>query len=132
MNLLNDGGNFLEKKMSDLTDNGIKINLNSDIVKYEWVVPVYNFETKKLILFSRASDEIDKYEINLVINGSTFRTYKVFSKSWILYEIDDFEKVDSLLIIVNNEVRNYLDFTKINKEEYISKNKIIKNVTRST
>ena len=132
MNLLNDGGNFLEKKMSDLVKNGIKINLNSDVVKYEWVVPVYNVETKKLVLFSKASDETDKYEINLVINGSSFRTYSVLSNTWILNEIDDFEKINDLLIIVNNEVRNYLDFTKINKEEYISKNKIIKNVTRST
>jgi hypothetical protein len=124
MNLISESDDVLTKKMKSLEDNGIKINLNSDIIKYEWVIPVYDDKTKKMILFSWAKNETKDVEIKLIVNNTKILYHIVKPGNWILRDIDEIDKIENILIVVNNEIRNYLDFTKIDKNYYINRNKI--------
>jgi hypothetical protein len=77
-----------------------------------------------MILFSWAKNEIKDIEIKLIVNNSKILYHIVKPGNWILRDIDNIDEIENILIIVNDEVRNYLDFTKIDKNYYITKNKI--------
>ena len=132
MELINQCDNVLKKKVENLKDVGIELNLNSDVVKYEWNVPVYNHETKKMIFFSWGQTETEDMEIKLVVNHVQISSFIVKPGTWIIREIDCIENIKNILIIVNNQIRNYLDFNKIDKDYYINRNKFIQYGPRSS
>jgi hypothetical protein len=124
MKLINESENVLQKNMKLLTDIGVKIGINSDIVPYQWVVPVYYAKENKMLLFSWGKDEIEDMEIKLIVNNSKIYEYLVKPGYWTTKDIDYIDNISNITIIVNNILRNYIDFNKINKDYYISKNKV--------
>jgi hypothetical protein len=132
MKLINECDNVLKKQVKNLEDVGIKLNLNSDVVRYEWVVPVFCEKTKNMILFCWGRDEISDMEIKLIINNTKILLYVVKPGTWIIRDIDNIDNISNILIIVNNQIRNNLNFNKIDKNYYINRNKIIENGSRCT
>jgi hypothetical protein len=124
MGLINKSDNVLKKDMKLLENIGVKIQLNSDITQYQWVVPVYDNNSKKMVLFSWGKDEIKNMEIKLIVNDSIILNYTVKPGCWILRDIGDINSIQSILILVNDTMRNSIDFTKIDKNIYINKNTI--------
>jgi hypothetical protein len=124
MMLINESDNVLKKDMKLLETIGVKIQLNSDIIKHEWVVPVYNDKTKKMVLFSWSNNETKDMEIKVIVNDSTIVNYTVKPGCWILRDIGDIDNIQSIMLLVNNTIRNFIDFTKIDKNLYINKNTI--------
>ena len=124
MSLINKSDNVLVKDMKLLETIGVKIQLNSDITEYQWVVPVYDNNTKKMVLFSWGKDEINPMEIKLIVNDSIILNYTVKPEFWIIRDIGDIDNIQNIIIIVNNVIRNSIDFSKIDKKYYISKNTI--------
>jgi hypothetical protein len=122
--LINESDNVLKKDMKLLETIGVKIQLNSDIIKHEWVVPVYNDKTKKMVLFSWSNNETKDMEIKVIVNDSTIVNYTVKPGCWILRDIGDIDNIQSIMLLVNNTIRNFIDFTKIDKNLYINKNTI--------
>ena len=132
MMLINESDNVLTKDMKLLETIGVKLQLNSDITQYQWVVPVYDNNSKKMVLFSWGKDEVKNMEIKMIVNDSTIVNYTVKPGCWILRDIDDIDNIQSIMLLVNNTIRNFIDFTKIDKNLYINKNTINQNGTRST
>ena len=124
MLLINESDNVLKKEMKLLETIGVKLQLNSDITQYQWVVPVYDNNSKKMVLFSWGKDEIKNMEIKMIVNDSTIVNYTVEPGCWILRDIGDIDSIQSIMLLVNNTIRNFIDFTKIDKNLYINKNTI--------
>ena len=124
MGLINESNNVLTKDMKLLENIGVKIQLNSDITEHQWVVPVYDNNSKKMVLFSWGKDEIKNMEIKLIVNDSIILNYTVKPGCWILRDIGDINSIQSIIILVNDTMRNSIDFTKIDKNSYINKNTI--------
>jgi hypothetical protein len=124
MGLINESDNVLTKDMKLLENIGVKIQLNSDITEYQWVVPVYDNNSKKMVLFSWGQDEIKNMEIKLIVNDSIILNYTVKPGYWILRDIGDIDSIQSIIILVNNTLRNSIDFNKTDKNIYINKNTI--------
>jgi hypothetical protein len=123
--LIDEIGNYYQKKVSDLESNNILVGINVAPIKHPWVVCVYNKITNKLILFCWTTNEINDIEVKLIVNNSKLSYYIVKPNCWIIRDIDDIDNIENILIIVNNEIRNYLDMSKIDKEYYKLKNQII-------
>jgi hypothetical protein len=124
MMLINESDNVLIKDMKLFENIGVKMSLNSDIIDYQWVVPVYDDNSKKMVLFSWGKDEIKNMEIKLIVNDSIILNYTVKPGCWILRDIGDIDSIQSIMILVNDTMRNFIDFTKIDKNIYINKNTI--------
>ena len=132
MMLINESDNVLVKDMELFEKIGVKMGLNSDITDYQWVVPVYDDDSKKMILFSWGKNEIRDMEIKIIVNSSIIFNYTVKPDTWIIRDIGDIDDVQNIVIIVNDILRNSIDFTKIDKNDYINKNKFISDGTRGT
>ena len=124
MGLINESDNVLTKDMKLLENIGVKIQLNSDITEYQWVVPVYDNNSKKMVLFSWGQDEVKNMEIKLIVNDSIILNYTVKPGCWILRDIGDIDSIQSIMILVNDTIRNSIDFNKTDKNIYINKNTI--------
>lgn len=122
--LLNESEKIYKKILINNEINGIFTHLHSVVPKYPWVVCVYDKTINKLVLFARAKNELNGYEIHLIINKTKHLSYNVPANCWILRNIEEYDKVENVLIIVNGELRQYLDFSKINKDTYKQKNNI--------
>jgi hypothetical protein len=124
MMLINESNNVLVKNIKLLEDIGVKIQLNSDITEYQWVVPVYDNNSKKMVLFSWGKNEVKDMEIKIIVNDSIIFNYVVKPDCWIIRNIGDIDSIQNIVILVNGIIRNTIDFTKIDKNYYITKNKI--------
>jgi hypothetical protein len=122
--LINDSGNSLNKEHKILLENGIEVGLHCEIEKNSWMVPVYHQPSNKLVFFGWAKDFIEDIEITLLINENRIEKHKVEPRRWIAIDIDDINNVSTITIIVNGEITNSLDFSKIDIEYYKTKNQI--------
>lgn len=123
--LINDSGNSLNKEQKTLSENGIDVGLHCEVEKNSWMVPVYHQESDKLIFFGWSKDTTEVIEVMLIINKNIIKKYEINPQSWVIREIDFFDKVLTLSIMVNGETFNYIDFSKIDKEYYKNKNQIL-------
>ena len=69
-------------------------------------------------------NSIKNMEIKMIVNDSTIVNYTVEPGCWILRDIGDIDSIQSIMLLVNNTIRNFIDFTKIDKNLYINKNTI--------
>jgi hypothetical protein len=113
--LLNWNKNVKIKNKTDLDKNGNSFGL-SHVDHYNqntaWCLPYFDQLTEKLGFviwnFETPEKEID---VKLIYNNNTvidFGTIK--HKYWVLRDIDDFENAKTLLVLLNNKVRNFYDF----------------------
>jgi hypothetical protein len=77
-----------------------------------------------MVLFSWGKDEIKNMEIKLIVNDSIILNYTVKPGCWILRDIADIDSIQSIMILVNDTIRNSIDFNKTDKNIYINKNTI--------
>jgi hypothetical protein len=122
--LINDSGTSLNKEHKTLSENGIDVGLHCEIEKNSWMVPVYHKDSGKLIFFGWNKDTTEVIEVMLIVNKNRIEKYEINPHSWVIREIDVFDKVLTLTIIVNGETFNYIDFSTIDKEYYKNKNQI--------
>ena len=122
--LINDSGTSLNKEHKTLSENGIDVGLHCEVEKNSWMVPVYHQSSDKLIFFGWSKDTTEVIEVMLIVNKNRIEKYEINPHSWVIREIDVFDKVSTLTIIVNGETFNYIDFLTIDKEYYKSKNQI--------
>ena len=122
--LINDSGISLNKEHKTLSENGINVGLHCEVEKNSWMVPVYHQSSDKLIFFGWSKDTTEVIEVMLIVNKNRIEKYEINPHSWVIREIDVFDKVSTLTIIVNGETFNYIDFLTIDKEYYKSKNQI--------
>jgi hypothetical protein len=123
--LINDSGNSLNKEHKTLSENGIDVGLHCEIEKDSWMVPVYHQVSDKLIFFGWSKDTTEVIEVMLIVNKNRIEKYEINPHSWVIREIDVFDSVESISIIIDGEIFNNVDFSKIDKEYYKLKNQII-------
>lgn len=123
--LINDSGPSLNKEHRVLSDNEIIVGLHCEVEKNSWMVPVYDQLSDKLIFFGWSKDTNEMIEVILIINKNRIKKYNISPYSWIIREIDAFDSVESIFIIIDGEIFNNVDFSKIDKEYYKLKNQII-------
>ena len=122
--LINDSGTSLNKEHKTLSENGIDVGLHCEVEKNSWMVPVYHQASDKLIFFGWSKDTTEIIEVMLIVNKTKIEKYEINPHSWVIREIDVFDKVSNLTIIVNGETFNQIDFSMIDKEYYKNKNQI--------
>jgi len=121
--LLDESGKSYEKTNDELEKNGIVVSLNGVGYRH-WAVCVFDTSINKIIFFSWAKDEINSFEVQLIINKKIHKIYTIQPNTWITRHLEDYDKIENIMIIVNNEIINYLDFDKIDKEVFKQRNKI--------
>ena len=110
------------KDKEQLKEHNILVGLHDEIVLNRWMVPIYHESSKKMFFFAWNSDSEKIFEINLIINKESVITLQIKPKIWIFRELELYDKIDNLTLIINNEVSNYWDFNKIGYENFIRKN----------
>lgn len=123
--LINDSGSSLSKEHRTLSDNNIIVGLHCEVEKNSWMVPVYHQPSDKLIFFGWSKDTNEIIEVILIINKNRVEKYDINPYSWVIREIDVFDNIENLSIIINGEMFNNIDFSKIDREYYKLKNQII-------
>jgi len=123
--LINDSGTSLNKEHKTLSENGIDVGLHCEVEINSWMVPVYHQASDKLIFFGWSKDTTEVIEVMLIVNKNRIENYEINPHSWVIREIDVFDSVESISIIIDGEIFNNVDFSKIDKEYYKLKNQII-------
>lgn len=112
------------KDKEQLKDDNIIVGLHNERAPNSWMVPVYDEISKKIFFFGWNTDSEKTLEINLIINKSSIITVNIGPKIWNFRELELFDKIQNLTLIIDNEISNYWDFSKINFKTFTSKNLI--------
>jgi len=123
MFLIKDGGDFIMKDVSTLESKNIKIGLYGDSDKFPWFVVICDILKNELYFFGWNQNEKDCY-VKIIVNNNSVINKEIASKCWHLNVIGNFDDVNNIMIIVNGEVKNILDFNSIDKNFFKSKNHI--------
>jgi hypothetical protein len=120
--LIEQENNTFEKSLLSLQD---KINVSRySADEPDWAVVVYNEVSEDFIFFNFNKTGTDN-NINIVINNSQIKSILTQQKqSYYTESIGKAKDIQYIKIIMNNKVIKDYDFSIINKEEYILKNKI--------
>ena len=122
--MINNSGKSLNKEHKILFENGINVGLHCEVEKNSWMVPVYHQPSDKLMFFGWSKDTTEVIEVILIINKNRIKKHNINPYSWVIREIDTFDSIDTISIIINGEMFNNIDFSKIDKEYYKLKNQI--------
>jgi hypothetical protein len=122
--LINDSGSSLNKEHKLLSENGLNVGLYCEVEKNSWMVPVYHQPSDKLMFFGWGGNTTEKIEIILIINKNRVERYEVIPYSWIAKEIDIYDNVKTLSIIVDGKVFNDIDFSTIDNDYFKLKNQL--------
>ena len=121
MYLINKGGEYVFKNVLDLKDKGIDVGLYVDSENFPWFVIVYDMSKNKLVFFGW--NESDKEcNIKVISNNSSVLTKKINPTFWTLIEIGVFDEINHIMIVVNDEIKNILDFNLIEKNIFKQRN----------
>lgn len=114
-NLLNHNNKVFVKEKKLLDSNGNKFGMSHDEVSNgntAWCLPFYDRVSEKLsfIIWNSESPEKD-ITVKLIYNDSQVIDFGVIKpKHWVLRDIDDYSNSKSLLVLLNNQIRNIFDF----------------------
>jgi hypothetical protein len=121
--LLDESEKSYEKTNDVLEKNGIVVSLNG-VGHKRWAVCVFDSITNKMIFFSWGKNETNSFEVQLIINKNIYKTYTINPNVWMTRYLEDYDKIENIMIIIDNKIINYLDFSKIDKEVFKQRNKI--------
>lgn len=121
MYLINDGGEYNIKDVNILKDNGIDIGLYRDMIKYHWITVVYDLSKDKLVFFGWNQNKIE-YNVTIIVNNEFLINKKITPNQWVLDDIKNFNDVNNITIIVNDEIKTILDFNLIDRNLFKEKN----------
>lgn len=123
MFLINDGGDFIMKDVLTLQGKNIKTGLYNDFDKFPWFVVICDISKNELVFFGWNQNDIN-CDIKIIVNDNSVINQQIMSKCWNMAIIGDFSNINHIMIIVNNEIKNILDFNLIDKNIFKSKNYI--------
>jgi hypothetical protein len=123
MFLIEDGGDYIMKDFSVLENKNIKVALFGDSDKFPWFVVVYDNSKNELFFFGWNQNNND-CDVKIIINNNSVIHKQITPGCWNLNEIGNFDNINNIMIIVNNEIKNNLDFNLIDKNIFKSKNYI--------
>jgi hypothetical protein len=79
--------------------------------KARWCVPFYDSVKDKLMYIASNKDYEEPLNIILIVNDNKIiKINDVIKFTWHLIEIDDFDKIDSLIVLINNKIHNTFEF----------------------
>ena len=112
-----------KKPYTDLSKNGIIVNIYFSGDEDIWVTPVIN-ENNQLLLFgwnkpdNLGAKDIALYNIKAIVNNTDYYNWDLPLNNWNLNSLGNYDDINNLTIIRNGKkIINY-DFNKINKDNY--------------
>jgi len=111
---------------------GEKGQLVSSLVKQDtlaWTIPVYNEKTDMFDFFILRDKKINT-ELKVIINDNVIHSFNMSEKDlnrWIVKPLMMSDKVEKIEVYQNQKIDYTIDFNKIDKSEFIIKNKIVYN-----
>jgi len=116
----------LVKDYQILIDKNIKINLSSISEKDKldfWTVPYYDSKTDTINFVGWNQKSEIPIDIGVLVNNKEFISFpKVKHFNYYIKELGKLKDIDSILVLVNNQIKTHIDFNKINKEDFIKTN----------
>lgn len=113
----------LYSKSYDLLINEkILTNLSSDTKKDEmsiWAVPFYNSKNNTIDFVCWNNKYEEPINVKVIVNDDKFLKFKNVNKfQYYLDELGDYDKIDTILVIVNDKIKLKIDFNQIDKEKF--------------
>lgn len=118
--------NSLLIKDYNILKNKIEVNLSSNTQKDElsyWVVPFYNPKNNTIDFVCWNNKTESPINVNVIVNNERFLSYKNVNKfEYYLDELGSLDNIDSILVLINDKVKLFIDFKIINKQDFIKTN----------
>jgi hypothetical protein len=121
MYLIKDGGEYVFKDILVLNDKGINVGLQVDSEKFPWIVVVHNGSINEMTFFGK-NETINQIEVKIIINNKDIFSKNINPNLWSLFKVGNFNEVNHVIIMVNNEIKNILDFNLIDREMFKERN----------
>ena len=121
MLLIEKQGDYVSKNISELKNNGIEVGLYIDSHKTPWAVVVYDALNNQMVFFGWNQKQT-QVDFKLIVNNEKVITKKINQNNWTLLNIGKFDEIKNVIIIVDNEIKNFLDFELVNKEKFKERN----------
>jgi hypothetical protein len=121
MFLINHGGEYIYKSILDLDGKGVEVGLYHDSDKFPWLVVIHNQSTNNITFFGWNKTNIE-LETKIIINNKNIFIKKITPNLWTLINVGNFEDVSHVVIMVNDEIKNILDFNLIDREIFKERN----------
>ena len=115
-----DGETIYKEELESLTDIGCKFNLSRELSLNEmdnWVVPYYNRYNNNIegLVWNNKFDTPIK--ASFIINDNKIISFNETALySWQLKSLGNIDKINTILIIVNDKIKLKIDFNKVDKE----------------
>lgn len=107
-------GNFYCKSFKLLQNNNelAKSHNYKGAHKAKWCVPFYDSNKDKLMYIASNSDYEEPLNITLIVNNDkVIKLDNIAKFTWKLIEIGDFNQIDSLLVLINNQIHHTFKFS---------------------
>ena len=120
--------NHYYKDSTDLLNQGYNIGQSNETSKDSlvyWTVPYFdpNKNTIDFLCWNQKDKGI--IDVSVIVNNKKLITFnQVHPKQWYSDTLGSVEEVNSILILINNKVKNYIDFNITNKQDFIKYNNI--------
>ena len=124
---LMDGEKVYYKRFDVLEEKGNSFNSSASTSKDDlddWAVPYYDTKAQKVNVITWNSKKESPIDVQFIINKEKIISMEKISKfSWSIQEVGDIEKIDEILTIVNNKIKNHILInTQELKEKFIRNN----------
>ena len=115
--LLNHNNNVFVKNKRLLDSNGNRFGLShNELLGHNtaWCLPYFDELTEKLGFVIWNSEEVERdVSVKLIYNNKDVIDFGIIKpKHWTIRDIDDYNNAKSLIVLLNDEVRNTFDFEK--------------------
>jgi hypothetical protein len=121
MFLIEQGGEYIYKDILDLNNKGINVGLYVNSDKFPWFIVIYNSLINGMTFFGWNTTEFQQ-DIKIIINNKDIKIKKISPKSWTIMNVGNFNEVNHVIIMVDGNIKNVLDFNIIDKEVFKKRN----------
>ncbi len=119
----------LEKDLKKLDEKGIKVNLSSKTKKDEldfWTVPYYDPKTDNIMFVCWNQRDGDPINVNVIVNNNKLTSFEnITYPNWSIRELGPISEINNIMVLVNNKIKTYIDFTSISKEDFKKTNNAV-------
>lgn len=105
---------------ASLFDDSLVINLYQSHGKGQWICPVIDDNNELQMFVNNTFEDLLYYEV--IINGTLLKRKKTPAYCWSTLPLGNWDEVDTLSIIIDNERLKKYDFRQIIKKDYKSRN----------
>ena len=104
----------------NIVKNKIQFSLSDDILEKGhncWAIPFYNTKEDKIYALVWNNVDENPINVNFIINNKKILSFENIKKfNWSMDIIGDIQEINSILILVNNEVKINIEFDENNRE----------------